>query len=457
MTVTDLSNENKLIFARGHYNIIDCGVRTGKTYWAVNNLQQFTRDGKLNRILFLVDTTALKDQIIEEYDNCVDADTFWEHPMEWGEHVEKIGIMCYQALGMRALKEDLSFLDYVDVICWDECDSIFNFAIQAFTKARQQDFARKVATHAEILAVIQEFSTRKEYMPLILLGAWERIVVEGRIMCIGLSATPERASRFYTSLVQASNVGKVEMGYHVGEDIYFYNLADHVRELSPQPGRGYWCYSPFIDMNKKIVELAKSRGFNAIELHSLNNAEKPMDEEQQRVYNIIVTTGMVPKEYDFVVVNKALERGISIYDNRFDNLIVDSYNAAEREQAARQTFKYQRHLKIYPAVVPDEKKDKWMTLNECREFAEGLAVPELDKYNRLTSRIITWNKLKDLLPAFGYTVEQKRKRVEGKTQICYRITGEWHDAPLEEGGFIDLVEARLSRENDTKLLESAGD
>lgn len=69
------------------------------------------------------------------------------------------------------------------------------------------------------------------------------------------------------------------MGYHVGEDIYFYNLADHVRELSPQPGRGYWCYSPFIEANKKIVELAKSRGFNAIELHSLNNTDKPMDEE----------------------------------------------------------------------------------------------------------------------------------------------------------------------------------
>ena len=38
-TVTDLAIQNKLFFQRGTYNIIDCGVRTGKTYWAVNNLQ----------------------------------------------------------------------------------------------------------------------------------------------------------------------------------------------------------------------------------------------------------------------------------------------------------------------------------------------------------------------------------------------------------------------------------
>jgi type I site-specific restriction endonuclease len=40
---------------------LDCGIRTGKTYWAVNNLKQFTRDEQLNRILFLVDTNALKE------------------------------------------------------------------------------------------------------------------------------------------------------------------------------------------------------------------------------------------------------------------------------------------------------------------------------------------------------------------------------------------------------------
>lgn len=60
-TVTDLAKNQELVFSRGTYNIIDCGIRTGKTYWAVNNLQKFTRDGQLNRVLYLVDTNSLKD------------------------------------------------------------------------------------------------------------------------------------------------------------------------------------------------------------------------------------------------------------------------------------------------------------------------------------------------------------------------------------------------------------
>jgi len=177
---------------------LDCGIRTGKTYWAINNLKQFTRDGQLNRILFLVNTTALKDAIINEYDNCVDADEMWERTSDWGnDDCNKIGIMCYQRLGLKMMKDDVDFLKYIDVICWDECDSVFDFATEAFVKARRTDFARRNVSNMEVLSVIQDFSSKKEYMPLVLLGGWQRIIERGRIMCIGLSASPERAYLYY--------------------------------------------------------------------------------------------------------------------------------------------------------------------------------------------------------------------------------------------------------------------
>lgn len=443
-TVTDLAITKQLLFRRGTYNIIDCGTRTGKTYWAVNNLQDFTRDGHLNRVLYLVDTNALKDQILINYsDSCADADMFWENPSSWGETIDKIGIMCYQSLGLRELHDDLNFLQNIDVICWDECDSIFDFATAAFAKARKTDFARKDKSNAEILSIIQAYSSKKEYMPLIMLGAWERIVNEGNILCIGLSASPERARAFYKSLISASNKGKLEAGYRIAADIYFTNVLDHVRELIPEPGHGYWCYSPFIGQNQGIVAAARERGFNAIEIHSPNNTDKPMNEEQMRVYNTITTTGMVPQEYDFVVVNKALARGINIYDKRFDNVIIDSYDRADRIQAARQTFEYQRHLRTFCSPIPEEYLNRWLTIEECRELAEEMAVPNLDKKNNNTSKIMTWNALKACLPMIGYSVEQKQKTINKKrAQMCY-ITGEWHDAEIEDNEFLQLVEARL--------------
>ena len=452
-TVTDLAEQKKLFFARGMYNIIDCGVRTGKTYWAVNNLQKFTRDDSLNRVLYLVDTTALKDQIINEYgDVCADADIYWENPTTWGENVEKIGVMCYQRLGAYVIQGHLDFLKEVDVICWDECDSIFDFAVQAFAKARRTDYSRKKDAHdqeisnAEILTVIQKYSSKKEYMPLVLLGEWEQIVNKGRILCVGLSASPERARAFYSSLVSASNKGKLDAGYRIAADIYFTNVLDHVKKLEPEPGRAFWCYSPYIEPNKGIVLAAQQRGFKAIEIHSPNNEDKPMDEEQMRVYNSIVATGMVPMEYDFVVVNKALARGINIIDKRFDNVIIDSYDTTDRIQAARQTFNYQRHLKTFCGAVPLKYLNRWLSIAECRELAEFMAVPSLDKGNKNGSKIMTWNSLKECLPAVGYTVEQKRKTIDGKQQQACYITGTWHDAEIKDNQFLMLVAAKEGAE-----------
>ena len=438
----DLQQQNKLIFRRGDYNILDCGIRTGKTYWAINNLAQFTRDGNLNRILFLVDSSALKVQLIQEYgDSCVEADNQWIYDFDsWGEARQKIGVMCYQKLGEQCRKGELDFLDRIDVICWDECDSIFDFATESFIEARKTDFARKDVSNAEVLAVIQQFSTKKKYSSLILLGEWEKLIEEGRIMCIGLSASPLRAYQYYKSLVSASYQGKLEAGYRMASDIYFYDILEHVNQLIPEEGKGYWCYSPLIESNRKLVEAANARGFNAIELHSLNNVDKPMNEEQKRVYNIIVTTGKIPLEYDFVIVNKALARGITITDTRFNHVIIDSINKEERIQAARQTFEYQRHLKIFAPAIPEEYMNCWLSVEQCRELAAYMAVPEIEKNS---SRIMTWNRLKEYLPTLGYTITQKKKRLnkeKGAVQAYY-ITGEWHDVEIEDNNFLKLVAA----------------
>lgn len=441
VTVTDLENQKKLNFRRGDYNILDCGIRTGKTFWAINNLVKFTRDNDLRRILFLVDTNALKNNILAEYgDTCADADEHWEpRSGQWNNEEGKIGVMCYQRLGNKVLKNELDFLEEIDVICWDECDSIFDFAAQAFARARKSDFGR--GSNAEILVAIQKYSTRQEYMPLVLLGQWERIVNEGRIMCIGLSATPERAYSYYRSLVSTSYKGKIEANYQAAEDIYFYNLKEHCMNLPIIPGKGYWCFSPWIKSNQALVRILNDRpGINAIEIHSDGNNEFPMTAEQKRVGECITTTGLVPMEYNFVIVNRAFLRGFTITDERFDNVIIDSFLATDRKQVPRQVFPYQRHVKAITPPIGEEYLNTWLTVTQCRELAEIMQMPELDKSN--SGKVMTWNKLKDYLPTLGYTVQKQRKLIDGKQQQAYYITGQWQDATIVERDFLELVEAK---------------
>lgn len=459
ITVSQLDLDNKLNFSRGRYNILDCGVRTGKTYWAIHNLQRYTRDGRNSRILFLVDTIALKEALIIHYpEECCDADAFWKlanvemAPQDYN----KIGVMCYQSLGAAVIKEQVDFLKNIDVICWDECDSIFDFAASAFVKARKYDFSRESNTNQEILTVIQQYSSKRDYMPLILLGFWEKIVNEGDILCIGLSASPERARMYYASLTQNSYEGRILTTLRASQDIYFKNVLDHIPSLVPVPGVGYWCYSPSITNNRAIVRCANQQGFSSIELHSRNNENEPMTAEQLRVLTCIETTGMVPIEYNFVVITRAFERGIDIKDPRFKHVIIDSYYQQDRIQAARQTFPHQRHVKVLTFGVPDEYKNRWLTLAECRELAEYMAIQDINLSNSSQyrqGRIMSWNKLQEFLPSIGYTVEKARKRVAGKPNAvyCYKITGEWHDVEfVVDGDFMQLVAAKSTQE----LLES---
>ena len=97
---------------------------------------------------------------------------------------------------------------------------------------------------------------------------------------------------------------------------------------------------------------------------------------------------------------------------------------------------------MFAPAIPEEYLNTWITLEKCRELAEYMNVPELDKENKNTSRIMTWNKLKEYLPTLGYKVEEKRRRLDGKLRQCYYISGEWHDVVVEDNNFLRLVEAK---------------
>ena len=67
-----------------------------------------------------------------------------------------------------------------------------------------------------------------------------------------------------------------------------------------------------------------------------------------------------------------------------------------------------------------------------------MAVPSLTK----GSAKMTWNALKEALPAIGYSVEQKKKSLEGKQQQACYITGTWHDVEMKDNMFMALVAAQ---------------
>ena len=92
--------------------------------------------------------------------------------------------------------------------------------------------------------------------------------------------------------------------------------------------------------------------------------------------------------------------------------------------------------------MPDTYLNRWLTIPECRELAEIMAVPVLDKNGKHGGTVMKWNSLRECLPAIGYSVEQRKRSVGGKQQQMCFITGEWHDAAIQDNAFLALVEAK---------------
>lgn len=102
-------------------------------------------------------------------------------------------------------------------------------------------------------------------------------------------------------------------------------------------------------------------------------------------------------------------------------------------------------LKTFSVPIPESYKNRWLSVDEARELAIKLNVKERD--NAHASRIMSWNRLMTFLPACGYKITQKRKVLEkGKgAKTAYFITGEWHDAEIENGNFLALAAAKNSQ------------
>lgn len=149
----------------------------------------------------------------------------------------------------------------------------------------------------------------------------------------------------------------------------------------------------------------------------------------------------MPK-YDFVVFNNAALRGLNLLDTRFDTEIIDSLLRESREQAGRQCFPYQRYLKAYIPKVPAQYYNRFLTLQECRELAENMKVRESSVNDKgHGGRIVSWNRLRDILPQAGYEIESQVHRINGVRKTMYRITGNWKYAEVEDTPFMQLVEA----------------
>ncbi|HHT97316.1 MAG TPA: DEAD/DEAH box helicase family protein [Clostridiales bacterium] len=215
---------------------------------------------------------------------------------------------------------------------------------------------------------------------------------------------------------------------YIVKSTYFINHIEQLRphlkaKLSSFNYYGYkgLAFTPRIEEQRKISEIATFEGYTPIILWSINNEEK-MSEEQLRVRTFLLRTGRIPEPYNLLIINGAMQEGWNLLDSKMRLAIMDTTDVTEQIQALG---RIRRDIDLLICKTNDEIK------NEQKVYLpeEYIDIPlnnerKIDLYMRLNltdknGRIVKWPTIKKLLIKQGYNVIEKTATIDGER---YRVS-----------------------------------
>ena len=168
-----------------------------------------------------------------------------------------------------------------------------------------------------------------------------------------------------------------------------------------------------IENMKQFESLCLHLGLKPILIWSQSNKDKPMNEEQLKVLNHLISTGCILEPYNVLIINQATESGIDITDKKLGLCICNTLNETSQIQARgriRNNIDFlcnrEENEDVY-VYIPHEYLNTPLTIDLKNELIEKLEIRENNK-------LIKFPKLKELAEKCGYEFTDKRTRINEK-------------------------------------------
>lgn len=371
-------------FQKGFLNLVYAPVGSGKTTWALNVLAE-TVSNK-NKMLYLIDTTNGKEQILEHHSTqhfTKDWLYLVTHNMVDFEDA-KVVVMTYAKFGTLVEFYKSRFQkDFGDTFEFILCDEIHNLPrFSAFLHSPRDTNYHRIAKER-----IEEIVS-KQTGPQV----------------IGLSATPRRAETGMLCKTKYVTVDGDARQLETRNIVPYANLESLIPTLPKD--KKYLVYASHITKMKQLTEIFHQRSIKAIAIWSEKNQEKPMNEEQLRARQYILSNKELPPEYGAVIINASSETSINLYGH-IDTVIV---HTQEKEAQIQVRGRYRKDLGTlyildYGAVsVPAEFFERKLFEEDKKELSRILGLRDKN------SRLVGWNTVKKKLLEQGFTIKDGREK-----------------------------------------------
>lgn len=218
---------------------------------------------------------------------------------------------------------------------------------------------------------------------------------------------------------------------YVARSTYFVSNVEEIRPhlKAKLAGFDYYKYkglafSKLIADQEKIAAIVSEEGYKPIVLWSVNN-EREMSEEQLRVREYILRTGLIPNEYNFLIINGAMQEGWSLHDPDMTLAIMDTTDVTEQVQALGRIRKdiellickaKSSNIMQVGVEVPEEYIDVVLTTELKDELCGELNVL------RANGKPYKWTTISKMIMASNYELVESIKVVDGRRRSCAVIS-----------------------------------
>lgn len=244
----------------------------------------------------------------------------------------KTVVITYAKLG-RILQKYRNFLDHLDIIIFDEIHNLI-------------DYYRKHEKNKVIAQALRDnpYMTKQEQSVFLdLMSPYYRVIhglknaVKADNYLIAMSATPKL---FYEKVkeleIEYANIetDKALYAQEVLRRKYFKDLKKEIDNLNLQGDDIAVIFmtqiSHMISMQKYIEE---TKGYKTLTLWSVNNKDNKLSQEQLDALLYLKDFQKIPPGYQVVLMNKAYETSINIWDVRIKHCMINTIDEDSRIQS----------------------------------------------------------------------------------------------------------------------------
>ena len=384
LRLTDAMKYYEKEFKGGVLNIVNAPPACGKTTFIfnefLNNTSKYNNKykenykDKLSKVLYVCDTTMLKDSVLAENEDRIEILTrdvvINQEKAIKIYTTNKIKVMTYSTLGWFLGNAKSSIVDRFDIIVADEIHNLFKYCTRYNTK--QNDEGKREIVEGDYAKVIESlYELCKKKLFIAMTGTPNYIHVFNKMYCKRKFNTRTIFSDSERNNLFTYNFDPTYVGC-IFSDIKSFNW----KEIIDKTGYKIFIYTKTIRQSEKYKKWFEMNGLKAEWLCSIHNMTENLILDETTGREILESTptmtdykiairnrllkgvddngdlkGTVPDDLDVLIVNGGYETGWNLYDDRFQFAFIDTTDEDEQRQSRyriRNDIKFLRCLnKMY--------------------------------------------------------------------------------------------------------------